>query len=124
MQAKKFLLIPFLALLLIGAVLFGTFGQTDSALAASAGHATLAHVESAYRACPPTLREGSRGFWVSQLQTALAYRKITDWTGHVLVADGYYGTRTAYVVSVFQMMHGLSGDGITGPHTWQALSAC
>jgi peptidoglycan hydrolase-like protein with peptidoglycan-binding domain len=127
MHSKKFLLVPFLALLLVGALLFEAFGQTNSALAAPAEPTTSEYAlnaTAAQRSCPPTLRVGSRGGWVYLLQAAMVDQRITDWTGHLLVIDGKYGERTAYVVSVYQIIHGLHGDGITGPKTWHALRAC
>ncbi len=127
MFAKKWLLVPMLALLLLSAALLGAFGQTNSALAASASHATSVsalHETSAHRSCPPTLQKGSRGGWVYILQAVMVDQKITDWTGHVLQIDGVYGERTAYVVSVYQILHGLDADGITGPKTWHSLKAC
>lgn len=127
MLAKKWLLVPLLALLLLSAALLGAFGQTNRALAVSASHATFTfalHETLAHRSCPPTLQKGSRGGWVYILQAVMVDQKITDWTGHVLQINGVYGERTAYVVSVYQTLHGLDADGISGPKTWHSLKAC
>ena len=39
------------------------------------------------------------------------------------VIDGLYGPRTQQAVVAFQASHGLSVDGIVGPHTWAVLSS-
>ena len=58
----------------------------------------------------PTLRVGSSGSAVTQLQ-----RKL-----HVS-ATGYYGSQTKAAVKRFQRAHGLTADGIAGPATLSAL---
>ena len=58
----------------------------------------------------PTLRRGSRGDAVKQLQTAL----------HVL-ADGIFGAATEAQVRAFQRDHDMVPDGIVGPKSWAVL---
>ena len=60
----------------------------------------------------PTLRRGSQGDGVRQIQTTLH-----------LVADGSFGPATEAALRQFQRDHGLVPDGIAGPLTWKALSA-
>jgi Putative peptidoglycan binding domain len=60
----------------------------------------------------PTLRMGMKGPDVVTLQTRL----------HLLV-DGDFGPKTRAGVMNFQVIHGLTPDGIVGPATWGALFA-
>lgn len=64
----------------------------------------------------PTLRKGSRGGYVKELQTLLNYGY-----GAHLAVDGIFGSLTEIAVISFQKMRGLHGDGIVGPKTWAAL---
>ena len=129
MYHKKTLVVFLGMLLLVGAFLFSTPTQSASAAAASK-HQTISAqskmlVQSRTpRVCPPTLRKGSQGFWVYVVQSVMIKEGISDWTGHLLQFDGKYGERTAYVVSVYQIIHGLHGDGITGPKTWHSIGVC
>ena len=77
------------------------------ALASTGGTSTKASGKSS----TPTLRFGSKGSLVKQLQTRL----------HVRPASGYYGSKTARKVKFFQADHGLRADGIAGPATLRAL---
>ncbi len=64
----------------------------------------------------PTLRFGSRGSHVEQLQLMLQR------TGHLTGAvDGHFGTKTQSAVVAFQRDEGLAADGIVGAATWAAL---
>jgi len=63
-----------------------------------------------------TLRVGSRGPQVAQLQRALAAKGFSPGA-----ADGVFGPNTQRAVMSFQRAHGLSVDGVVGPHTWAAL---
>ena len=58
----------------------------------------------------PTLRYGSRGAAVAELQRRL----------HIS-ADGVFGRQTQAAVLAFQRSRGLVADGIVGPKTWAAL---
>ena len=66
----------------------------------------------------PTLRKGSRGEYVTLLQTKLIQ------LGYDLSpygADGSYGNKTVAAVKEFQKDRGLVADGICGPKTWTAI---
>lgn len=66
----------------------------------------------------PTLRKGSRGEYVTLLQTQLIQQGYSvGSTG----ADGIFGSDTLYAVKKFQLDHGLQMDGIVGQATWKAL---
>ena len=58
-----------------------------------------------------TLKKGSRGSEVKQLQTLLVY----------VAADGIFGEKTEAAVIAFQTAHNLTADGIVGPNTWRVL---
>lgn len=73
-------------------------------------------VVAAYVAPPPTLRKGSTGEIVEQLQGRLNAH------GSSLKIDGDFGDITANAVVLFQTMNNLPRDGIVGPQTWKALS--
>jgi len=66
----------------------------------------------------PTLRKGSKGEYVTLLQTALIMR------GYELPKygpDGSFGNETLEAVKAFQKDAGLSADGVVGKATWAAL---
>ena len=63
----------------------------------------------------PTLRRGSKGDSVKELQTILAK------AGSTLAIDGIFGVGTQSAVRAFQSKHGLVVDGIVGPKTWAEL---
>lgn len=58
----------------------------------------------------PTLRLGSRGQNVKDLQVALGVKP-----------DGWFGPRTRQAVKLWQASHRLVVDGVVGPVTWAAL---
>lgn len=60
----------------------------------------------------PTLRKGSTGEYVEQLQKRLNER------GYSLSCDGIFGTKTLEAVKAFQKDNGLDVDGIVGKKTW------
>lgn len=64
----------------------------------------------------PTLKPGSRGAEVTELQATL---KLLGYYGGTV--DGVYGQSTVSAVSQFQQAAGLGADGITGPATWNRL---
>lgn len=65
---------------------------------------------------PLTLRHGSKGQDVQQLQWAL------NATGAKLVPDGDFGAATEQAVRAYQLKKGLVADGIAGPKTLAALA--
>ena len=68
----------------------------------------------------PTLRKGSKGEYVTLLQTELIQ------LGYDLApygADGSFGNKTLEAVKAFQRDSGLEPDGVVGPRTWAALDA-
>ena len=67
----------------------------------------------------PTLRKGSKGATVMEMQFILNKR------GYDLGscgADGEFGRMTEKAVKAFQKDHGLIVDGVVGPNTWKALT--
>lgn len=69
---------------------------------------------------PPTLRKGSKGKYVTELQAALMLH------GYDLPkygADGDFGSETEKAVRAFQRDAGLKEDGVAGPKTWAALGS-
>ena len=66
----------------------------------------------------PTLRRGSKGEWVTVLQTKLVSRGYDIGSAGI---DGNYGRGTEAAVKAFQHDMGLTADGIGGPKTWEAL---
>ncbi len=65
----------------------------------------------------PTLREGSRGAQVIQLQETL--KQLNFYSGAI---DGIFGAQTKDAVIRFQETYGLVADGIVGPNTWSKLN--
>ena len=68
----------------------------------------------------PTLRKGSKGEYVTLLQTQLIQM------GYDLSpygADGSFGNKTLEAVKAYQRDNGLEPDGVVGPRTWAALDA-
>lgn len=68
------------------------------------------------QASRPTLRKGSKGEPVRELQTALRA------AGYNIAADGIFGAKTLEAVKAYQADHGLAVDGIAGPATWGQLT--
>jgi len=64
----------------------------------------------------PTLRRGSQGDEVADLQTILNARYGAD-----LEVDGNFGKATEAAVKAFQKANGLTADGVVGAKTWKAL---
>lgn len=62
----------------------------------------------------PLLRQGDRGDFVKELQTALKAG---------LVADGIFGPKTRTAVVDFQKANQLVPDGLVGPYTWEVLTS-
>lgn len=64
----------------------------------------------------PTLREGSKGAFVQDLQSTLA--ELNYFAGK---QDGHFGPLTKAAVMSLQSDNGLESDGVVGPRTWDAL---
>lgn len=63
----------------------------------------------------PTIRRGTKGDLVYQLQTFLSM------DGSSLAIDGIFGPGTQSAVRAFQKRYNLDVDGIVGPQTWGKL---
>lgn len=64
----------------------------------------------------PTLRKGSRGLYVEELQDML------DKRGYTLKVDGKFGSGTEEAVEAFQADNRLKVDGVVGSKTWGKLN--
>ena len=64
----------------------------------------------------PTLRKGSKGLYVEELQEML------DKRGYTLKVDGKFGSETEEAVEAFQADNGLKVDGVVGAKTWGKLN--
>ena len=64
----------------------------------------------------PTLRQGSRGSAVTDLQRLLAAAGFSAGS-----ADGIFGAQTGAAVKSFQRSRGITADGIVGSQTWGKL---
>lgn len=66
----------------------------------------------------PTLKRGSKGEYVTLLQTQLKQRGYDLGSCGI---DGDFGRATEAAVKAFQKDNGLTADGIVGAKTWEAL---
>jgi peptidoglycan hydrolase-like protein with peptidoglycan-binding domain len=87
--------------------------MTPATVSAARAPQTVAFAAAA--SSQPTLRQGSKGSAVVQLQNLLRNK------GYNIAADGDFGPKTAAAVKQFQASKGLVADGIVGPKTWAAL---
>lgn len=67
-------------------------------------------IQPDYVAPSPTIRKGSSGEYVRQLQTLLS-----------IAVDGEFGPKTETAVKNFQTLNKLVSDGVVGPMTWAAF---
>lgn len=88
------------------------------AVAALAFAFAFAFTASAYDLGSTTLKRGSKGDAVMQLQKAL-----NEKNGAALTADGSFGRGTESAVKAFQASKGLKADGLAGNGTKAALNA-
>ena len=79
------------------------------------GRLTLLEDSADAHVLPATVRKGSRGSAVTQLQLLLRQE------GYSLQPDGIFGPMTLETVRSFQTSSQLAADGIVGPLTWHAL---
>lgn len=59
---------------------------------------------------------------VSFLQSMLRVIIKCDDSNQTIVVDGFYGPKTAAIVSTFQRNHGLKPTGITDQDTWEKIT--
>lgn len=69
----------------------------------------------------PTLKRGSKGDSVVELQMILNQLGYPDSQSKTLVLDGDFGARTEQAVKRLQSHNGLKVDGICGPKTWRKI---
>lgn len=88
-------------------------------VAPSAANARNIPGRCTYTNSEPTVRQGSSGTAVKQVQCELNYslRSVS------LAEDGDFGAKTAAAVRKFQGCANLSVDGVVGPKTWGALDS-
>ena len=79
---------------------------------------TTATARYASTSSQPTLRMGSKGAAVTQLQQKLKAAGFNPGA-----ADGDFGPKTLAAVQAFQRARGLAADGVVGPATWGKLGA-
>lgn len=95
----------------------GTPSPAAPSGAAPSGGAPAAGAAPAPGGAKPTLRRGSQGDAVTELQQTL--RKL----GFALSIDADFGAATEVAVMKTQSDNGLTADGIVGPATWAKLDA-
>lgn len=66
----------------------------------------------------PTLRKGSKGEYVTLMQTKLIQQ---GYSLEPYGADGSFGNTTLKALKQFQADHGLAQDGVCGKNSWNAL---
>ena len=81
------------------------------------GHTAIVVADNNSTTVYPTLRRGSRGAYVKEMQTLLNYSSC----GAHLVVDGVFGSLSEIALISFQKMRGLRADGICGKKTWAEL---
>jgi zinc D-Ala-D-Ala carboxypeptidase len=100
---------------------YGTGALIGAGLTTAAGIG-LAPAAAAY-GWPASLRQGSTGAAVTELQIRIA-GWAADSAAHTCVTvDGDFGAGTYAALRRFQSAYGLSADGVAGPQTFAALNA-
>lgn len=69
---------------------------------------------------PPTVRRGSRGHAVKELQRLLIDHGVLT-RGEIGRSEGIFGPKTEAALREFQRRAGLDVDGVAGPASWEAL---
>jgi peptidoglycan hydrolase-like protein with peptidoglycan-binding domain len=85
----------------------------------TAGNTAVQRALSSLQDGPPTLRVGSSGPEVAQIQQLLNVLGARP----PLATDGTFGNRTRSAVVGFQSTQGLAADGVVGPKTREALES-
>lgn len=136
--ARKSNIIALIALLMVVGVIASACGDassTDTSTSGSSATSTTATntgPQNASSGCPSTIRYGSRGDRVKQLQNMLNYHYRTPSSGghftaspysfkYPLKIDGDFGPQTQAAVKDYQKANHLQVDGIVGPKTWRSL---
>ena len=70
-----------------------------------------------------TLKRGSKGDDVKEMQKALRAIGFVNITGEEMKADGSFGTITQKTVTAFQVLTSIPADGICGPVTWAMIDS-
>jgi polysaccharide deacetylase family sporulation protein PdaB len=95
------------------------FATVSGLLAGSSGSSSSGSSGSSYSssgsASGSTIRQGSTGTAVKELQQALVNK------GYSLSVDGAFGPMTKSAVMRFQSSVGITADGVVGPVTWSKL---
>jgi peptidoglycan hydrolase-like protein with peptidoglycan-binding domain len=91
------------------------FGKGTVVFGSSGGVAMVPQTQAS--SAPPTLKEGSKGRWVTTLERQL------NAAGYATSVDGVYGPGLARVVNQFKAAHGLAQDGVVGYKSWAVLTA-
>lgn len=71
----------------------------------------------------PTIKKGSKGTAVKNLQKCLNHLKMTDNTGKSLVVDGEVGIKTETAIKKFQKSQKITVDGIYGKITYAKMKS-
>lgn len=94
----------------------GEAAASPTAAVAAPAAAAPAAPASAVAAPRPVLRQGSTGYWVSNLQ-----RRLHGLGYDVGTMDGQFGPQTFHGVVAFQKVNNLGRDGVVGHTTWAML---
>ncbi len=113
-QKQGFQSLPMIGILLYVPLFVGLLGVVSVAAPLKIAQTTSGTPRSSFNR--PTLKVGSQGESVSELQAAL--KLLGFYTGKV---DGVYNPTTATAVSRFKQAAGLKPDGIVDASTWQKL---
>lgn len=96
----------------------------DILVTSSKGHTVVTLTNGANIAPPSkkdTLRKGSKGPLVQELQQDLNLFDYRDANGNKLVVDSSYGSKTQAAVKALQKDQHLEVDGVCGPITWGTI---
>jgi hypothetical protein len=89
-----------------------TTSASTSTVSATSPQTTLSSTSLPYSLGTMTLKKGSKGPAVKELQ-----RFLNDKLNLGLVLDGVFGSKTTLVIKKWQSAHGLNPDGLVGPKT-------